>query len=176
MGHLVLKPTTRHGTGQTGEYLVAAELARQGFTVAIPTGNAESIDILAIRDKVRIAVQVKTAGRGNHQFNLAKFLDIRFNNDHQEVVGILENLDTSLLMALVFLGEKAGEDEFAWCLMKDFAEFLGQCHKDYLSRNNGRRPGKNPKSLHAAISKKELQKRFQFNNADDLLKSIPSII
>jgi alpha-D-ribose 1-methylphosphonate 5-triphosphate diphosphatase PhnM len=171
-----LKPTTRHGTGQTGEYLVAAELARQGFTVAIPTGNAESIDILAIRDKVRIAVQVKTAGRGNHQFNLGKFLEVRCENDHQEVVRILENLDTKLLIALVFLGDKAGEDQFAWCFMKDFAEFLAQSHKDYLSRNNGKRPGKNPKSLHAAFSRKALQAEFKFNNVNDLLNSTSSIM
>lgn len=48
--------------GNCGEYFVAAELERHGFTAAVPMSNTQSFDILAIsrnNDK-QIALQVKT--------------------------------------------------------------------------------------------------------------------
>lgn len=169
-----MKPTTRHGTGQTGEYLVAAELARLGFTVALPTGNAEVIDILAHGPGKSFAVQVKTAARGDHQFNLGKFIDISFEDDDRQTVhGRLPGLDSDVLIAFVFLGETAGEDEFAWTTVGEFADFLGAAHKAYLDRNNGRRPGKNPRSLHAAHNKTSLQSKFPAKSALEVLGAKP---
>lgn len=37
-------------TGLSGEYFVAAELLRRGYTVGITMGNAKAIDILAEKD------------------------------------------------------------------------------------------------------------------------------
>jgi hypothetical protein len=172
-----MKPTTRHGTGQTGEYLVAAELARHGFTVALPTGNAESIDVLAYGFGMSLAVQVKTAGRGDHQFNLGKFVDIAHEIDgRQDIRGRKDTLDPKILMALVFLGERAGDDQFCWTTLGDFADFLAESHANYLARNGGRRPGKNPKSMHASLSKKALQERFPFDNPIELVQGGPKHI
>ncbi|MEB8388527.1 hypothetical protein OO012_14975 [Rhodobacteraceae bacterium KMM 6894] len=166
-----MKPTTRHGTGQTGEYLVAAELARHGFAVALPTGNAEAIDILAYGFDQSLAIQVKTAGRGNHQFNLGKFVQVDFQEDGtQNVLGRQESLDVNILIVFVFLGTAVGEDEFAWGTLGEFADFLGDAHRKYLAKNGGRRPGKNPRSLHASLTKKEIQERFTCSNVADLLK------
>lgn len=49
-------------TGNAGEYFVAGELERHGFTAAIPMSNVKDFDILAInRDTYKqFAVQVKT--------------------------------------------------------------------------------------------------------------------
>lgn len=48
--------------GNCGEYFVAAELERQGFTAAIPMSNTKSFDVLAINRETnrQIAIQVKT--------------------------------------------------------------------------------------------------------------------
>ena len=48
--------------GNAGEYLVAAELERRGFSVAVPMSNVEMFDILALNRVTRkqIAIQVKT--------------------------------------------------------------------------------------------------------------------
>lgn len=167
-----MKPTTRHGTGQTGEYLVAAELARHGFTVALPTGNAESIDILAYGFGGTVAIQVKTVGRGDHQFNLGKFVDIKHENDGRQIVlGRLKGLDQNIVIVFVFLGEEAGEDQFAWARLRDFGDLLADSHSDYLKRNNGRRPGKNPRSLHASLSQKALQDRFPHRTVSEWLQA-----
>jgi len=46
-------------TGLAGEYFVAAELLRRGFSVGITMGNAKSIDILAEKDGKQFIIQVK---------------------------------------------------------------------------------------------------------------------
>lgn len=48
--------------GNCGEYFVAAELERNGFTAAVPMSNTKKFDILAINQKnnTKIALQVKT--------------------------------------------------------------------------------------------------------------------
>ncbi|MCY1660333.1 hypothetical protein [Chryseobacterium sp. SL1] len=49
----------RNSTGLSGEYFVAAELLRRGFSVGITMGNAKSIDILAEKENKQFIIQVK---------------------------------------------------------------------------------------------------------------------
>ena len=48
--------------GNSGEYFVAGELERRGFTVALPMSNVKDFDILAINRQSyeQFAIQVKT--------------------------------------------------------------------------------------------------------------------
>ena len=46
-------------TGLSGEYFVAAELLRRGFSVGITMGNAKAIDILAEKKGKQFIIQVK---------------------------------------------------------------------------------------------------------------------
>ena len=48
--------------GNCGEYFVAAELERNGFTSAVPMSNTKEFDVLAIskRTHKQVAIQVKT--------------------------------------------------------------------------------------------------------------------
>ena len=49
----------RNSTHLAGEYFVAAELYRRGYSVAITLGNAKAIDLFAERDARAVNVQVK---------------------------------------------------------------------------------------------------------------------
>lgn len=49
----------RNNTGLAGEYFVAAELYRRGWSVGMTIGNAKSVDLFAEKDELRIAIQVK---------------------------------------------------------------------------------------------------------------------
>jgi predicted AAA+ superfamily ATPase len=49
----------RSSTGLSGEYFVAAELLRRGYSVGITMGNAKAIDILAEKDNKQFIIQVK---------------------------------------------------------------------------------------------------------------------
>ena len=51
---------SRNNTGLSGEYFVAAELYRRGWSVGMTIGNAKSVDLFAEKDNKRIAVQVKS--------------------------------------------------------------------------------------------------------------------
>lgn len=55
---------TNVNIGNAGEYFVAGELERRGFTVAVPMSNVKDFDILAIDREThkQIAIQVKTTG------------------------------------------------------------------------------------------------------------------
>jgi hypothetical protein len=50
----------RNNTGLSGEYFVAAELYRRGWSVGMTIGNAKSVDLFAEKDERRIAIQVKS--------------------------------------------------------------------------------------------------------------------
>ena len=49
-------------TGKAGEYFVAGELERRGFTAAVPMSNTKDFDILSINRESykQLAIQVKT--------------------------------------------------------------------------------------------------------------------
>lgn len=50
----------RNNTGLSGEYFVAAELYRRGWSVGMTIGNAKSVDLFAEKESRRIAIQVKS--------------------------------------------------------------------------------------------------------------------
>ncbi|TXJ27733.1 MAG: hypothetical protein E6Q24_07850 [Chitinophagaceae bacterium] len=49
----------RNSTHLAGEYFVAAELYRRGFSVGMTIGNAKAIDMYANKDNKTVSVQVK---------------------------------------------------------------------------------------------------------------------
>lgn len=60
--------------GNAGEYFVAGELERRGFTVAVPMSNVKDFDILAINREThdQFAIQVKTTGYKQKKWTLSK--------------------------------------------------------------------------------------------------------
>lgn len=60
-------------TGNCGEYFVAAELERRGFTAAVPMSNTKDFDILAINreNNKQIAIQVKTTKYKRKEWTLS---------------------------------------------------------------------------------------------------------
>jgi predicted AAA+ superfamily ATPase len=49
----------RNNTGLSGEYFVAAELYRRGWSVGMTIGNAKAVDLFAEKEDKRVAIQVK---------------------------------------------------------------------------------------------------------------------
>lgn len=49
----------RNNTHLAGEYFVAAELYRRGFSVGMTIGNAKAIDLFANKDNKTLSIQVK---------------------------------------------------------------------------------------------------------------------
>lgn len=61
-------------TGNAGEYFVAGELERKGFTCAVPMSNTKDFDILAIgrRTNNQYAIQVKTTRGKKKEWTLSE--------------------------------------------------------------------------------------------------------
>lgn len=65
---------TNVNIGNSGEYFVAGELERRGFTVAVPMSNVKDFDILAIHRQTheQFAIQVKTTSYKQKKWTLSK--------------------------------------------------------------------------------------------------------
>lgn len=65
---------TNVNIGNSGEYFVAGELERRGFTVAVPMSNVKDFDILAINrtNYEQFAIQVKTTGYKQKKWTLSE--------------------------------------------------------------------------------------------------------
>lgn len=58
--------------GNAGEYFVAGELERRGFTVGVPMSNVKDYDLLCINPNGKqFALQVKTTSSGRNKWLLA---------------------------------------------------------------------------------------------------------
>ena len=61
--------------GNCGEYFVAAELERRGFSVGVPMSNTPVFDLLAINNKdysKQICIQVKTTDKEKPSWSMSK--------------------------------------------------------------------------------------------------------
>lgn len=138
--------------GQTGEYLVAAELSRRGFIATTFTGNVPHYDIIASSDKGKhISIQVKTISGLNWQFaNINNFVEITFKEQIQVVGNCLPSPVDNLVFVFVKLGEY-GSDKFYICTWTELTDVIYRTHSEYLAKYNGVRPRKWD-SLHIAIN------------------------
>lgn len=66
--------TNKISIGNCGEYFVAGELERRGYTVALPLSNVKDFDLLAICKETnrQIAVQIKTTENNKKRWVLSK--------------------------------------------------------------------------------------------------------
>jgi hypothetical protein len=155
--------------GQTGEYLVAAELCRRGLIATTFTGNVPDYDIIASTEKGKhISVQVKTIRGSTWQFGrIDKFVEIRFQG-HAQIVG--ENHPSpvkDLVFVLVKL-DSYGTDRFFICTWPELCNVLSKHHSEYLAKHDGVRP-KRWDSLHISISVKEIS---HFEDRWSLIESV----
>jgi hypothetical protein len=146
--------------GQTGEFLVASELSRQGLIATTFTGNVPHYDIIASDEKGRhVSVQVKTIRDGSWQFgDISQFCDISFRGRRQ-IVGRAKSCPVRGLICVMVKLEEYGGDKFYILPWVKLREILIRGHKRYLDKHEGVRP-KRWDSLHSAISEESLA-RFQ---------------
>lgn len=81
-------------TGNAGEYFVAGELERHGFTVAVPMSNVTAFDILIINRETndQFAIQVKTS-RQEKKWALSKKAENLIGDNIVYVFVVLNDLD-----------------------------------------------------------------------------------
>lgn len=138
--------------GQTGEYLVAAELSRRGLIATTFTGNVPHYDIIASDEFGRhVSVQVKASRTRSWQFaNISHYCHITFKGECQ-IVGDSKPCPVHRLIMTFVAVEDDGNDRFYILTWDCFRDLLVSHHKKYLAKHDGIRP-KKWDSLHCAIT------------------------
>lgn len=82
--------------GNAGEYFVAGELERRGFTVGVPMSNVKDFDLLVINrnTKKQYALQVKTTSYNQKKWTLNKKNEDLYGDHIFYVFVSLNRLDT----------------------------------------------------------------------------------
>jgi hypothetical protein len=143
--------------GQTGEYLVAAELSRRGLIATTFTGNVPYYDIIASNENGKhVSVQVKASRGGSWQFDLTKFCIIVFKGKKQIVEKPIRCPVRGLVVVFVSI-DADGDDRYYILTWRTLRDLVVRGHKNYLTVHGGTRPQKWD-SLHCAISDKDLKK------------------
>ena len=145
--------------GQTGEYLVAAELSRRGMIATTFTGNVPYYDIIASDENGRhAAIQVKAIRGGSWQFDLRHFCGISFRGRKQILGRKVENPIRRLVCVLVVIDKTdKRNDRFFICTWRQLRDLIVVRHKSYLARHGGSRPV-SPKSYHTALDIQALRR------------------
>ena len=142
--------------GQTGEYLVAAELSRRGLIATTFTGNVPYYDIIASDETGRhVSVQVKAStGTSWMLGNIENYCDIAFDGKRQVIGKVRPCPIRRLVMVFVKIDSK-GADRFYILPWIEFRHIAIAHHKAFLSLHGGIRP-KKWDSLHCAVAEHEL--------------------
>jgi hypothetical protein len=143
--------------GQTGEYLVAAELSRRGLIATTFTGNVPHYDIIASNEKGKhVSVQVKASRGSSWQFgNITRFCEISFKGKRQ-VVGRPKRCPVQRLVVVFVLIDANGADRYYILTWRALRDMVVRGHKAYLAKRNGMR-AQTWDSLHSAILEKTLK-------------------
>lgn len=153
--------------GQTGEYLVAAELSRRGLIATTFTGNVPHYDIIASDEAGRhVSVQVKASRGASWQFSdITRYCDITFSGK-QQVVGNAKACPVRRLIMIFVMISEEGNDRFYILPWQRLRDLLTEGHKAYLAKHNGVRPQR-WNSLHCMISEKTL---FPYRDNWDIIE------
>ena len=141
-------------TQQAGEYLVAAELARAGAICATFAANVRHFDVIASGHGGYVPVQVKAKRSGSWQLDIEDFAEVTLVGDRQVIGALKQEPVPGLFCVFVDLKSYGGDDFFIidWPALRDR---VVEDHRAWLAKHGGRRP-KNPKSMHTALTPKQL--------------------
>lgn len=137
--------------GQTGEYLVAAELSRLGYIATTFTGNVPEYDIIASNEKGKhVSVQVKASSGSSWQFgDVSRYFEITYDGRCQKVGRVKKCPIQRLVVVFVAIREKR-DDKFYVLSSHALRKLLMKHHSACLASHGGMRP-KKWDSLHCAI-------------------------
>lgn len=121
--------------GNAGEYFVAAELERRGFTVGVPMSNVKDYDLLCVNQEGKqFALQVKTTSYGGNKWILTKKNeDIRADNVYYVFVHLhVLDVPSYYIVPSEIVADKVYKSHRDWLKQKGRN---GEYHRDNNIRN-----------------------------------------
>lgn len=131
--------------GQTGEFLVCAELGRRGLIATSFTGNVPEFDLIVADNALNtIPIQVKTT-RGNNfptKANLWIDIDIDETNKRQIDQGdrVIDHPDLIYVCVAMVEPDSESKDRFFILRKQDLQVICAGNYREWISKHNWQRP------------------------------------
>lgn len=155
-------------TKQAGEFLVAAELCRQGLIATTFSGNVPVYDIIASDEQGNhVLVQVKTinGSSSSWQFDVRQFVAVTLVGAKQVLGDLVPPAALDPVCVFVCLGA-TGQDRFFVFHWSELQAVAVAGYRCWLEDHGGGRPRK-PDSFHCAVRPDDLR---EFENRWAILK------
>jgi len=155
---------------QTGELLVASELARREFLATTFGQHIPKFDLLAVDKNLRtIPCQVKSCqAGGSWQSTQTKWMSVKHEpKTHRQIIKPLRRIENpDLIFVLVEVGETYGKDRFFILTKKQLAErYYSTCYA-WMKGHDFLRP-KKWDSLHCSLRPSQVE---EYENNWELFK------
>lgn len=158
---------------QTGELLVASELARRGFLVTTFGQHIPKFDLLAVDKRLRpIRCQVKScAVGGSWQSTIVRWMNVKIDPEtHKQKISPIKTVDDpDLIFVMVEVEKKYGEDKFFILTKKQLTDRYYSTYYTEMKKHNFVRP-KKWDSLHCYLRTYDLafyQDNWELFNKSD---------
>ena len=129
--------------GQTGEYLVCAELGRRGLIATTFTGNVPEYDLLVCDDALNtVPIQVKTSRGDSWPSSADLWLDIEIDDvaQRQNNLGPKNISHPDLIYVCVSLGVDSKTDRFFICTKRDIQNACVNSYTQWMDLKDWKRP------------------------------------
>ena len=157
-------------TQQVGEFLVSAELGKQGLIATPFAGNVPKFDIIVADEYCRtLPIQVKASNSDSWKSTATEWMKINYNEktEQQEYLSPLEIDNPELIYVFVRISQdKKENDRFFILKKKDYQNICIECYSAWMNAKNWKRP-KSPKSYDCRPTIRELVK---FEDNWDIIK------
>lgn len=137
--------------GQTGEFLVCAELGRRGLIATSFTGNVPEFDLIVANETLKtVPIQVKTSRGHSWPTKAGTWLDIEVDDNTRQQIdhGNCSIAHPDLIYVCVSLAEAGTEkrDRFFIILKKDLQMICADNYRHWMGKHEWKRP-RNYKSM-----------------------------
>ena len=138
-------------TGQIGEYIVCAELAKRDYITTSFTGNVPEIDIIIVTEELKVLpVQVKTSRSHSWPTSANLWINIEIDEKEQKQIDngdkTISNPDLIYICVLLVKPDSDKNDKFFILKKSDIQSICVKNYRNWMNKHNWKRP-RNYKSL-----------------------------
>lgn len=147
--------------GQTGEYLVCAELGRRGLIATSFTGNVPEFDLIVADDKLTtIPIQVKTSTADSYPTRANLWIDIKIDHKNKQQIDrgnlAIDNPELIYICVSLKKADSTERDRFFVLQKRDLQKICAASYRKWMDSHDWKRP-RNYESLDNRYSLKDLE-------------------
>jgi hypothetical protein len=131
--------------GQTGEFLVCAELGRRGLIATSFTGNVPEFDLIVADETLRtVPIQVKTSRGNSWPTNAGIWINIEINEVEEKQIDhgnrVISNPDLIYVCVLLADVGEQHRDRFFILRKRDLQAICSNNYRKWIEKHDWKRP------------------------------------